>query len=62
MREIAELAGRIAELERRVFGLMPHPEVFLRGSQHPRWTRGDFNPEAEGTGLQILRNGVAAAS
>ena len=38
------------------------PEVFLRGTQHPRWTRGAWNPDAEGAGLQILRNGVLAAS
>lgn len=56
-----DIAG-VCDPTGRLFGLMPHPEVFLRGSQHPRWTRGDFNPEAEGTGLQILKNGVAAAS
>jgi len=41
---------------------MPHPEVFLNGTQHPRWTRGEIAPDAEGTGLWILRNGVLAAS
>ncbi|MEN9355095.1 MAG: hypothetical protein RL318_2420 [Fibrobacterota bacterium] len=56
-----DIAG-VCDPTGRLFGLMPHPEVFLRGSQHPRWTRGDFNPEAEGTGLAILRNGVQAAS
>ena len=55
-----DIAG-ICDPSGRIFGLMPHPEVFLRGTQHPRWTRGEIAPEAEGAGLQILRNGVLAA-
>ena len=56
-----DIAG-VCDISGRLFGLMPHPEVFLRGTQHPRWTRGAIAPEAEGVGLQILRNGVLAAS
>lgn len=56
-----DIAG-VCDLSGRIFGLMPHPEVFLRGTQHPRWTRGAVSPESEGAGLQILRNGVLAAS
>ena len=55
-----DIAG-VCDISGRIFGLMPHPEVFLRGTQHPRWTRGAFSADAEGTGLQILRNGVLAA-
>lgn len=40
----------------RVFGLMPHPERFVDGTQHPQWTRRP--PRAEGDGLQLFRNAV----
>jgi phosphoribosylformylglycinamidine synthase len=56
-----DIAG-VCDPTGRIFGLMPHPEVFLRGSQHPRWTRGAVDPDAEGMGLAILRNGVQAAA
>jgi len=56
-----DIAG-ICDPSGRLFGLMPHPEVFLSGVQHPRWTRGEIAPDAEGAGLAILRNGVRAAS
>lgn len=52
----------------RVFGLMPHPEAFLRSTQHPEWTRhrdlasrsGSEFPK-EGSGLAFFRNAVEAA-
>ena len=56
-----DIAG-VCDPTGRIFGLMPHPEVFLRGTQHPRWTRGAHDPSAEGVGLQILRNGVLSAT
>ncbi len=37
-----------------IFGLMPHPERFLRNINHPRWTREDL-PE-EGDGMAFFRN------
>ncbi|MEK6714921.1 MAG: phosphoribosylformylglycinamidine synthase I [Candidatus Omnitrophota bacterium] len=40
----------------RIFGLMPHPERHIQGSQHPRWTRDGL--KKEGDGLVIFRNGV----
>jgi len=40
----------------RLFGMMPHPEAFLHGTNHPRWTRGDV-PE-EGQGLALFANAV----
>ena len=52
---IDDIAG-ICDPTGRVFGLMPHPEVFVRPTQHPRWTRG------EGTrpdGIEIFKNAVA---
>ena len=39
----------------RVLGLMPHPERFIFGTQHPNWTRRSDVPE-EGAGMQIFRN------
>jgi phosphoribosylformylglycinamidine synthase I len=40
----------------RIFGLMPHPERFIRWAQHPRWTREAVR--GYGDGLGIFRNGV----
>jgi phosphoribosylformylglycinamidine synthase len=38
----------------RVFGLMPHPERHVEGTQHPRWTREGLRQE--GDGLAVFRN------
>ncbi|MEN6615400.1 MAG: phosphoribosylformylglycinamidine synthase subunit PurQ [Syntrophorhabdus sp.] len=38
----------------RIFGLMPHPEAYVRRQQHPRWTREHVEPE--GDGLKIFKN------
>jgi phosphoribosylformylglycinamidine synthase I len=51
----AAIAG-ICDETGRVFGLMPHPEAFLYGVNHPRWTREKV-PE-EGMGLAIFRNAM----
>jgi phosphoribosylformylglycinamidine synthase I len=40
----------------RIFALMPHPERFIRWTQHPRWTRE--KPRQHGDGLAIFRNAV----
>jgi phosphoribosylformylglycinamidine synthase len=40
----------------RVFALMPHPERFIRRTQHPRWTR---EPRRDhGDGFRIFLNAV----
>jgi phosphoribosylformylglycinamidine synthase subunit PurQ / glutaminase len=44
----------------RVFGLMPHPERFLRWENHPRWTREARR--SEGDGVRYFRAAVAKAS
>ena len=42
----------------RIFGLMPHPERFVRREQHPRWHRERIeNPH----GIPIFRNAVEYA-
>jgi phosphoribosylformylglycinamidine synthase len=49
------IAG-ICDATGRIFALMPHPERFIRWTQHPRWTRGKLRKE--GDGLQIFLNAV----
>jgi phosphoribosylformylglycinamidine synthase len=39
----------------RVLGLMPHPERFVRRTQHPRWTRSD---DVDSDGMTIFDNAV----
>ena len=51
-----DIAG-ICDPSGRVFGLMPHPERFLRFENHPRWTREARR--AEGDGVRIFRSAVA---
>jgi len=40
----------------RVLGLMPHPERFVRATQHPRWTRRE--KDADPDGMTIFNNAV----
>ena len=52
-------AGNVAGIcdsSGRVFGLMPHPERHLRGTQHPQWTR--LSAREYGDGFRIFRNAV----
>jgi phosphoribosylformylglycinamidine (FGAM) synthase-like amidotransferase family enzyme len=49
-------AAMICDPTGQVLGLMPHPEAYLKRTNHPRWTREKL-PE-EGAGLQFFRNGV----
>ena len=46
----------------RLFGLMPHPDAYLYGFQHPDWFRRDGDREQEGAGLAVFRNGVDHAA
>ena len=39
-----------------IFGLMPHPEVFMHATNHPRWQREGL--VGEGDGVKIFRNAV----
>ena len=42
-----------------VFGLMPHPERFLRWTQHPTWTRlPESEKQVDTIGLQMFVNAV----
>ena len=40
----------------RVLGLMPHPERFIRHTQHPRWTR--LRDKIDADGMTIFKNAV----
>jgi phosphoribosylformylglycinamidine synthase I len=52
---VDNIAG-ICDASGRVFGLMPHPERFIRWSQHPRWTRE--TPREQGDGFSVFLNAV----
>ena len=52
---VDNIAG-ICDTTGRIFSLMPHPERFIRWTQHPRWTRE--TPRQHGDGLAIFRNAV----
>jgi phosphoribosylformylglycinamidine (FGAM) synthase-like amidotransferase family enzyme len=42
-----------------VLGLMPHPERFLRWTQHPTWTRlAKEEMTGDTLGLQMFKNAV----
>jgi phosphoribosylformylglycinamidine synthase len=55
----ADIAG-VCDPTGRVFGLMPHPERFLRWENHPRWTREVRH--AEGDGVRFFRTAIAHLS
>ncbi|MEO0080235.1 MAG: phosphoribosylformylglycinamidine synthase I [candidate division WOR-3 bacterium] len=54
---IEGIAG-ICDRTGRVFGLMPHPERFIRIEHHPRWRRERLTKPG---GIAIFENGVAYA-
>ncbi len=52
-------AGNIAgigDTSGRILALMPHPERYIRGTQHPQWTRQ--GAKEFGDGFQIFLNAV----
>jgi phosphoribosylformylglycinamidine synthase subunit PurQ / glutaminase len=54
-----DIAG-LTDASGRVLGLMPHPDRFIRASQHPNWT-GRGGQDADGDGMIIFRNAVQYA-
>lgn len=50
-----DIAG-LGDTSGRVLGLMPHPERFLFGTQHPQWTR--LGLTGDGAGRQIFQNAI----
>ena len=58
---IGDVMG-ICDASGLVFGLMPHPERFLRWTQHPTWTRlSDEYKQGNTIGLQMFTNAVTYA-
>ncbi len=53
---VRNIAG-ICDTSGRIFAMMPHPERFIRWTQHPRWT-GETQRNY-GDGLQIFLNAVS---
>jgi len=52
---MSNIAG-ICDATGRIFALMPHPERFIRWTQHPRWTREPWRDH--GDGFRIFLNAV----
>jgi len=52
---IGNIAG-ICDSSGRIFALMPHPERYIRGTQHPQWTR--LGAKEYGDGFQVFLNAV----
>jgi phosphoribosylformylglycinamidine synthase I len=52
---VNNIAG-ICDATGRIFGLMPHPERFIRWTQHPRWTREPWRDY--GDGFRVFLNAV----
>jgi phosphoribosylformylglycinamidine synthase len=52
---MASIAG-LTDSTGRVLGLMPHPERYVRRTQHPHWTR--LGPDLDPDGIKIFRNAV----
>ncbi len=53
---VDNIAG-ICDKTGRVLGLMPHPERYIVGYQHPRWTR-EKRENREGDGMRLFRRAV----
>ena len=51
---VESIAG-LTDTTGRVLGLMPHPERFVRRTQHPRWTRPG---NVDSDGMTIFNNAV----
>jgi phosphoribosylformylglycinamidine synthase len=54
------LAG-LCDATGRIFGLMPHPEAFVRWTAHPEWTAQPGRASAPGQGLAIFENAFMEA-
>lgn len=54
-----DIAG-LTDASGRILGLMPHPDRFLRASQHPRWSASGVG-DGDGDGLKFFVNAVEYA-
>lgn len=58
----AESIAGICDSTGRIFGLMPHPEAFVRWTAHPDWTAQPDRVGSPGDGLALFENAFRAAS
>jgi phosphoribosylformylglycinamidine (FGAM) synthase-like amidotransferase family enzyme len=56
----ADLAG-LCDSTGRIFGLMPHPEAFVRWTAHPDWTADPERAGGPGQGLALFENALIEA-
>lgn len=49
---VLDIAG-ICDETGLIFGLMPHPEAYVRRTQHPNWTSRQLNEEGDGLALFV---------
>ena len=54
------IAG-LCDASGRIFGLMPHPENFVRWTQHPEWTAQPGRANSPGQGLAFFENAYSEA-
>jgi len=57
-----ELLAGLCDPTGRIFGLMPHPEAFVRWTSHPEWTLQPGRANSPGQGLAIFENAFQEAS
>ena len=55
-----DLAG-LCDTSGRIFGMMPHPEAFVRWTSHPEWTAQPGRASAPGQGLALFENAYQEA-
>ncbi|MBI2712005.1 MAG: phosphoribosylformylglycinamidine synthase subunit PurQ [Bdellovibrio sp.] len=55
-----KIAG-LSDPSGRIFGLMPHPEAFVRWTSHPEWTGQPGRASAPGQGLAVFENAYQEA-
>ncbi len=51
-----ESIAALTDMTGRVLGMMPHPERFIRPTQHPQWTR--LKDKVDSDGMTIFNNAV----
>lgn len=54
------LAG-LCDATGRIFGLMPHPEAYVRWTAHPEWTSQPGRASSPGQGLALFENAYKEA-
>ncbi len=56
-----EAAAGLCDPSGRVFGLMPHPELFIRWTQHPEWAIAPGRANSPGQGIALFDNAYQEA-